>query len=243
MSKIYSNLCAVAVAAVMQAGLCGSALAQPAAGQGGAPEGAPPPAEADQGSVAGPSGATRPLQMPILYVTGIEVLEGKLDPKTTIVRVSGLTSSQGWSSPELVPFYYGKPLDGVLDLQFLATSPEQSQKVTGFQPVAATFPIAAGETFKGIRVRAGANALQLNQLPGTAQTTIKAIDCTTCIGKKFAAKGTAAPGTPDTIRAEELPRGFRTIVPSHGVAGIIHNPNRLNLILDDNNRIVMVFWE
>jgi hypothetical protein len=85
--------------------------------------------------------------------------------------------------------------------------------------------------------------LQLNQIPGVAQTAIKSIDCRDCIGKKFAEKGAAAPGTPNTVRAEELPRGFRVIVPSHGVAGIVHNPNRLNLIFDDNNTIVMAFWE
>ena len=41
----------------------------------------------------------------------------------------------------------------------------------------------------------------------------------------------------------QKPRGFRAIVPTHGVAGITHNPNRLNLILDANSTIVMAFWE
>jgi hypothetical protein len=45
------------------------------------------------------------------------------------------------------------------------------------------------------------------------------------------------------VHEEDLPRGFRTITPTHGVAGIVHNPNRINLILDDKNKIVMAFWE
>ena len=243
MTKICAYLRLATVAAVLQAGVSGLALAQSMSNQTGASEAAPP-AEADQGGAAGPSGVSRPLQTPVLYVTGIEALVGTLEPKAMIVRVSGLTSSQGWSSPELQPFYYGKPLDGVLDLQLIATSPEESQKVSGFQPISAVFvTIGGGETFKSIRVRADANALQLNQIPGVAQTAIKAVDCKECIGKKFADKGTAPPGTPNTVRAEELPRGFRAILPSHGVAGIVHNPNRLNLILDDNDTIVMAFWE
>jgi hypothetical protein len=94
-----------------------------------------------------------------------------------------------------------------------------------------------------VRVRAGANALELKQLPGVAKTEIKANDCKDCIGKKFAEKGKAAAGTGNTVREEDLPRGFRVITPEHGVAGIVHNPNRLNLILDANNTIVMTFWE
>jgi hypothetical protein len=243
MRKIRAWMWAAAAMLAVQAGLSQPMSAQPAPGQPGTPEAASP-AEAEQGGAAGPAGASRPLQTPVLYVTGIEVLVGTLEPRAMVVRVTGLTSSQGWSAPELRPFYYGKPLDNVLDLQLIATSPEESQKVTGFQPISAVFvSIGGGEDFKSIRIRADANALQLNQIPGVAQTAIKSIDCRDCIGKKFAEKGAAAPGTPNTVRAEELPRGFRVIVPSHGVAGIVHNPNRLNLIFDDNNTIVMAFWE
>jgi hypothetical protein len=243
MRKIRAWMWAAAAMLAVQAGLSPPMSAQPAPGQPGPPEAASP-AEAEPGGAAGPAGASRPLQTPVLYVTGIEVLVGTLEPRAMVVRVTGLTSSQGWSAPELRPFYYGKPLDNVLDLQLIATSPEESQKVTGFQPISAVFvSIGGGEDFKSIRIRADANALQLNQIPGVAQTAIKSIDCRDCIGKKFAEKGAAAPGTPNTVRAEELPRGFRVIVPSHGVAGIVHNPNRLNLIFDDNNTIVMAFWE
>jgi hypothetical protein len=199
-------------------------------------------AQGDQ-SAAGPAGATRPLEVPVLFVTGIEVLNTSNDPKIQIVRVTGLASSPGWSAPELVPFFYGHPVDDVLDLQFIATSPEQSQKADGFMPLSATFTLEAGNPFKGVRVRAAANALELKQMTGAANATIKENDCKECIGKKFAEKGKAAAGAANVIREEDLPRGFRAIEPTHGVAGQVHNPNRINLILDDKNTIVMAFWE
>jgi hypothetical protein len=235
MRQIYRMVGAVIVAAAMQSALVGLAFAQ------GAPAGAS--AQGDQGGAAGPSGATRPLEMPVLYVTGIEVLRSANEPKFDISHVTGLASSNGWSAPQLVPFYYGKATDDVLDLQFIAASPEQSQKAEGFVPISAMFTLDAGHTVKGVRVRASANALELKQLPGVAKAEIKATDCKDCVGKKFAEKGKAPAGTPNTVHEEDLPRGFRTIAPTHGVAGIVHNPNRLNLILDANNTIVMTFWE
>src|ERR1700722_346497 len=199
MMTIYSKLCAAAAVAVIVGGLSGGAWAQQAADPGGASQGADP-----NGGAAGPSGATRPLEVPVLYVTGIEVLHGTLDPKVDIVRVSGLVSSAGWSGPELVPFYYGKSGDDVLDLQFIATSPEQSQKADGFQPVTADFTIQAGATFKGVRVRAYGNALELKQMNGNAQAQIKASDCKDCIGKKFVDKGQGQAG-PDIVYGGDLP--------------------------------------
>jgi hypothetical protein len=192
---------------------------------------------------AGPQGANRPLEMPILFVTGIEVLRTTMDPKMEIIHVTGLVSSVGWSNPQLVPFFYGKPADDVLDLQFIASSPQQSQKADGFIPVSAMFTLEPGHPYKGVRVRAGANAITVKQIPGSARAEIKTDDCKQCVGKKFAEKGKASAGTANTVREEDLPRGFRTISPTHGVAGIVHNPNRINLVLDDNNTIVMAFWE
>jgi hypothetical protein len=243
MKQIYGMFGAVIAAFVMQSALSGLAFAQGAqpAAPGAAPAGYAQPG-ADQGA-AGPSGATRPLEMPVLYVTGIEVLRSASDPKFDIVHVTGLASSPGWTSPQLVPFFYGKPADDVFDLQLIAGSPEQSQKPEGFVPISAMFTLDAGHPFKGVRVRAAANALELKQLPGVAKTDVKANDCKACIGKKFAEKGKAAAGAANVVREEDLPRGFRTILPTHGVAGIVHNPNRLNLILDANETIVMAFWE
>jgi hypothetical protein len=244
---INLKLGAVAAAAILSLGLSGSAFAQqPPAGQSAAPSNNAPQGYQQTGAdenAAGPSGATRPLDVPVLYVTGIEVLHGTLDPKVEIIRVTGLVSSAGWSGPQLVPFFYGEPADDVLDLQFIATSPEQSQKAGGFQPISADFELAADNPFKGVRVRAYGNALELKSLTGpAAQAQIKANDCKECVGKKFVDKGQGSAG-PGIIYGGDLPPDYRPIGPTHGVKGDVHNPNRVNLILDDQNKIVMAFWE
>jgi hypothetical protein len=244
MKIIHSTLCAAAAIAVFIIGPVGAALAQPAQSEAGQPGAAQPYAGGgEEGSAAGPAGASRPMEVPVLYVTGIEVVQTALEPKSMMIHVTGLTSSEGWSAVQLVPFYYGKPLDDVLDLQLIAASPAESQKAEGFVPTSATFTVDPRVTFKAVRVRAATNALELKQIPGTIKTDIKTEDCKQCVGKKFAEKGQAPAGTPNVVRAEDLPRDFRTIAPTHGVAGNVHNPNRLNLILDSNNVITMVFWE
>ncbi|HEX3881622.1 MAG TPA: hypothetical protein VHW66_03120 [Stellaceae bacterium] len=246
MTRIVPKLCSVAAALALTLGLAGGAWAQqpsgtaaPAGGPGG---GGGSEGYAQQGSpdAAGPTGAARALAMPILYVTSVEVVRTAADPKLDIIRVTGLASSAGWSNPQLVPFFYGKPADDVLDLQLIADSPEQSQKADGFVPLGAMFTLESGHPFKGVRVRAGANAIELKAMPGSAENKVTADSGKDLIGKKFLEKGPAGPGV---VTAADLPRGFRTIAPSHGVAGITHNPNRLNLILDDQNKIVMAFWE
>ncbi|HTQ34585.1 MAG TPA: hypothetical protein VMI30_10460 [Stellaceae bacterium] len=240
----YPRFSTIAAGAVLSLGLCAGAFAQsaPPAGQGqDASSLGYQPQGTDQ-NAAGPAGATRPLEVPVLYVTGIEVMHATLDPKEMIVRVTGVTSSAGWSNPELVPFFYGKPTDDILDLQFIANSPQQSQKAEGFMPVSATFELDPSTSFKGIRVRAFGNALELKQMTGSAQWQINKSDCKDCIGKKFVDKGQGQPG-PDIIYGGDLPPDYRPIGPTHGVKGMVHNPNRINLILDSDNKIVMAFWE
>jgi hypothetical protein len=244
MTRLISRLCTMAAAVALTAGLACGAWAQ---GQGAtAGSGAAEPEQsngyAQQGSpdAAGPSGAQRALPMPLLYVTSVEVVRTAADPKLDIIRVTGIAASSGWNNPQLVPFFYGKPADDVLDLQLIADSPEQSQKADGFVPVGAIFTLEAGHPFKGVRVRGSANAIELKAMPGSADAKIKASDGKDLIGKKYLEKGPAGPGV---VTADDLPRGYRTILPTHGVAGITHNPNRLDLILDDQNKIVMAFWE
>lgn len=268
MTMNYSTVCAVAAAAMLAASVGSGAFAQQgghggpsglfgsglnslsgtACAQAAAPAAAPPGGSlgyqqsGNDNNAAGPSGATRPLDVPVMYVTGIEVLHATLDPKIDIIRVTGLVSSAGWTGPQLVPFFYGKPADDVLDLQFIATSPEQSQKAEGFQPVSADFTLEPGHTFKGVRVRAAGNALELKAMNGSTTAQIKANDCKECIGKKFVDKGQGQAG-PGIVYGGDLPPDFRPIGPTHGVKGQVHNPNRINLILDADNKIVMAFWE
>lgn len=238
----YSKLCALAAGAVVSLGLSAGAFAQsaPPAGQDTSPVGYQQ--QGTDQNAAGPAGATRPLQVPVLYVTGVEVLHATLDPKEVIVHVTGVASSAGWTDPELVPFFYGKPTDDILDLQFIANSPQQSQKAEGFVPISATFALEGDNPFKGVRVRAYGNALELKQMTGSAQAPIKANDCKECIGKKFVDKGQGQAG-PGIVYGGDLPPDYRPIGPTHGVKGQVHNPNRINLILDGDNKIVMAFWE
>ena len=242
MKMKYSKLCALAAGAVVSLGLSAGAFAQsaPPAGQDTSPVGYQQ--QGTDQNAAGPAGATRPLQVPVLYVTGVEVLHATLDPKEVIVHVTGVASSAGWTDPELVPFFYGKPTDDILDLQFIANSPQQSQKAEGFVPISATFQLEGDNPFKGVRVRAYGNALELKQMNGSAQAPIKANDCKECIGKKFVDKGQGQAG-PGIVYGGDLPPDYRPIGPTHGVKGQVHNPNRINLILDGDNKVVMAFWE
>jgi hypothetical protein len=79
-------------------------------------------------------------------------LRATIGPELEIVRVIGWTGSQGWSAPQLVATFAGKPLDDILDLQFIATMPSQSQKAEGFVGLGAVFALEECHPFKGVRV-------------------------------------------------------------------------------------------
>ena len=243
MDSTLRRLAAFAVMAVMFCGLAAAQSNPPKANVG-----EPPPQYAAPGSetpvipAMGPETAAES-KMPLLYVTSVEVLRTSTDPRLDIVRVTGLASSQGWSDPELVPTFAGKPLDDVLDLQFIATSPLQSQAADGFVPIGAVFTLDEQHPFRGVRVRASENTIEVKPIPGLKQADITVDSCKDCIGKKFAERGQAAAGQAGIARQEDLPKVLRWINPSRGIRGITHNPNRLNLILGDDNTIVQAYWE
>jgi hypothetical protein len=249
MSKTLRWLGVLAIGAAMQVGLTAVALAQ---GTGGAPPAANA-GEGDQGYSSGgppseesgllPTDVEPATELPVLYVTSVEILRTQTQPELDIVRVNGLTGAQGWSSPELVPTFVGKPIDGILDLQFIATMPLQTEEATGFVPIGAVFPLEAGHTFKGVRVRASENAIEVDQIPGSKTVNITLNGCKDCVGKKFVERGQAPPGTPGVVRQEDLPKILRWIPVNHGIRGITHNPNRLNLMLGADNRIIAAYWE
>ena len=225
------------VGAAALVGVCGTALAQQAPAE---PQGQP--AEAEGQAIATPR--ERPgAQLPVLYVTSVEIMQTTIEPHLDIVRAQGLVSSKGWGGPFLAPVFVGKPLDGILDLQFIASTPDQSQAADGFVPVSATFELAPGNPFKGVRVRSAENAIEVDKMPGSKSVDIKVNDCRDCIGKKFVEHGHGGAGT---VAREDLPRGenmVRWIPPNRGIRGITHDPNRLNLILAPDNTIVSAFWE
>ena len=243
---MHSTLRRLAAFAVMAVMFCGLAAAQsnpPKANVGEpSPQYAAPGSETPVIPAMGPETAAES-KMPLLYVTSVEVLRTSTDPRLDIVRVTGLASSQGWSDPELVPTFAGKPLDDVLDLQFIATSPLQSQAADGFVPLGAVFTLGENHPFKGVRVRASENTIEVKPIPGLKQADITVDSCKDCIGKKFAERGQASAGQAGVERQEDLPKVMRWIIPSRGIRGITHNPNRLNLILGDDNTIVQAYWE
>jgi hypothetical protein len=204
-----------------------------ASGPGWGPEEEPPPAPE----------AAAPEDLPALYVTSVEILHASAGQGMNIVRVTGLVSSEGWSAPQLVPTYAGKPSDNVLDLQLIANPPEHSEQATGFVPISAVFEIEGGYPLAGVRVRGSENAITVRNIPGASQAAISVNDCANCVGKKFAATGNAPQGQENVIRAEDLPKLLRVVKASDGIRGIQHDPNRLTLILGEDNSILEAFWE
>jgi len=246
MCKTLRRLAAFAIAAVMEGGLAGLALAQATPARpsiGGVPPQYAAPGSEPMAVPATGSEAEAASELPVLYVTSVEVLRTSVDPRLDIVRVTGLASSQGWSDPELVPTFAGKPFDDILDLQLIATSPLQSQAADGFVPVGAVFTLEPDHPFKGVRVRASENTIEVKPIPGLKQADMTVDSCKDCIGKKFVESGQAPAGQAGVVRQEDLPKILRWIVPSRGIRGITHNPNRLNLILGDDNTIVQAYWE
>jgi hypothetical protein len=187
--------------------------------------------------------STSSMDLPILYVTSIEVLRTAAEPRLDIVRVTGLAASQGWSAPQLVPTYAGKPFDGILDLELIAAPPDQSQGADGFVPVSAILPLEEDHPFAGVRVRGSENAIVVKEIPGVVRATITVNDCVNCVGKKFAPEGSALQPQQEVIRKEDLPRLLRVISASDGIRGTQLDPNRLTLILGDDNTILEAFWE
>ena len=171
MRNAWRWLGVLALTVAAQGGFAGLVMAQ------GTPAASPPASaaaasEGYQGGNLEESVGTSPTEtepgteLPVLYITGIEIIRSQTSPPIDIVRVTGLTGSQGWSSPQLVPTYIGKPLDGILDLQFIATMPLQTEPATGFFQVSALFPLGEGNAFRGVRVRGSENAIELDQIPG-----------------------------------------------------------------------------
>ncbi len=243
MTKLFALAGAFAVAAALQAGPIGLAWAQD--NSDNAAEDTGTVQDVGQPSSGGaPQSYQTPPAAPVLFITSVEVIQTTLEPKQAIIKVRGLTGSRGWSGPQLVPLFQGETPDGILDLQFIAQTPDQTQKAEGFTPIYAIFPLGPGDKLpKGIRVRGVGNVMLLTQLPGSIEATITKEDGSKAVGKRWAETGTAQPG-PDVVRQEDMPRNFRIIPPKKGVAGITHNMNRLNLVLgEDGKTITWAFWE
>jgi len=182
---------------------------------------------------------------PVVMVTSVEVLRSKTDG-SDIIRARGLATSSAWTNPHLVPITRGEPLDGVLDLLFEANGPNGSVEIGPFMPIEAFLPIERGYPYKGVRIRASNNALSLKEVPGYADVPGPKNDCSKCLGKYFVAKGANPPaGVPaeGIVREEDLPWTLRIIKPTDGVQSYASDPNRLNLVLSEDGRIVDAGWD
>lgn len=241
-------LVALATAAAVFFGVPEITLAQNAFAQHPPIPGAAPPSVSGPGwgpeQEAGPAPeSTESHELPVLYITNVEVLRASGEPELDIVRVTGLASSEGWSTPQLVPTYAGKPFDGVLDLELIAIPPDQSEAADGFVPISAIFPIEPGQGFAGVRVRGSENAITVRQIPGVSQVRISVNDCSLCVGQKFASEGSVAQPQQGVVRQEDLPKFLRIIKAGDGIRGTEHDPNRLSLILGEDNTVLEAFWE
>jgi len=248
MRATVQRLSIVALAAAIQAGAIGFAFAQNAPPAHPSIPGVAPPSYSGPGwapeeEPATTTEDTSSTDLPVLYVTSVEILRTSAEPEVDIARVTGLAASEGWSAPQLVPTYAGKPFDGVLDLELIATPPSASEDAGGFVPISAVLVLEEGHQFKGVRVRGAENAIAVKQIPGSGRMTINVNDCGTCVGKRFAPEGSMQQPQSGVVRQEDLPKHLRIVKASDGIEGAESEPDRLTLILDDDNTILQAFWE
>ena len=228
-------------AVTLSAGIAGPAFAQNAAQPRSNGAAAPTPAAAGQAADEQPE-----VRAPVLKVVSVEVIRSTHGTTLDIVRVRGLTSSQGWEEAELVPLTRGTPKDGMLELMFVARAPSEAMEATGFEPIEAIFPIESSHPFKGVNVHGATESVTLTQLPGYAEGKGSAEDCSKCVGKVFVAKGTVAPAgksAAEVVKEEQLPPLSRVIKHSDGIASAESNPNRLTLVLSRDGTISSAIWD
>jgi hypothetical protein len=202
----------------------------PGYGQGAPPEG--PPAEATP--------------WPVMMVTSVEVLRSTRAGGMDIIRARGLVTSSAWGDPHLVPITRGEPIDGILDLIFQGVVPSSPAELGPFMTFEALLPVETGHPYKGVRVRSGSNAITLKTLPGYAEIAGPKEDCAKCRGKVFVAKGATAPAgaaADSIVREADLPYMLRIIKPTDGIPNYAFDPNRLTLVLSEDNRIADAAWD
>ncbi len=94
-----------------------------------------------------------------------------------------------------------------------------------------------------MRVRGSENAITVRQIPGSGEVKVSVNDCKACVGQKFAPESTAPQPGQGVVRQEDLPKLLRVIKAGDGIRGIEHDPNRLSLVLGEDNTILEAFWE
>ena len=126
-------------------------------------------------------------RFPVFAITGVEVLQSRLQPQIRVITVRGLTSADGWSGGERVPLTRSTPPDAVVDLVFVAEAPLESAAPAGYMRMQAILPLSVGFPVKAVRVRGATDSVLLKDLKGAAEARAPIEPCTRCIGRYFEA--------------------------------------------------------
>jgi hypothetical protein len=183
---------------------------------------------------------------PVLWVTSVEAMSSTHGPQLDVIRVRGITSTDGWEGAELIPFTKGVPADGMLDLAFVAQPPSDSAPPSKNPVIEAIFTLEPGHPFKGVRVHGATNRVSLRAIPGYSEAPPPPGDCTDCIGKYFVGKGENPPAgasSANIVREESLPKTLRVVRPTDGIRKLDADPNRLTLVIEEDGKIVVAVWD
>jgi hypothetical protein len=201
-----------------------------------------------------PEGSSEPEQQPdapeksapVLWVTSVEAISTSHGPQLDVIRVRGITSTDGWEAAELIPFTKGVPADGMLDLAFVAQPPSDSTAPSKSPVIEAVFTLEPGHPFKGVRVHGATNRVSLRSIPGYSEAPAPPSDCSDCVGKYFVGKGETPPAgasSANIVREESLPKTLRVVRPTDGIRKLDADPNRLTLVIEEDGKIVVAVWD
>src|SRR5215472_368659 len=102
MNSMLGRYAAIAIVAAMQ--ICPVTLAYGQPPMAPAAAGAPPQNRGDYGPGSPAEGpgdeVSASVDLPVLYVTSVEILRTTSDPKIDVVSVTGLAASEGWYFPQ-----------------------------------------------------------------------------------------------------------------------------------------------
>jgi hypothetical protein len=186
-------------------------------------------------------------EAPVLWISSVEIIRSAHEPSLDVIRVRGITASEGWDSAELVPMTKGTPEDGMLDLAFVADAPSEATAPSKSPEIEAIFTLEPGHPFRGVRVYGATNRLVLKQFPGYVEAKDAPIDCSECLGKYYLAKGENPPAgvnADQVVREETLPKTVHVIKADEGIGGKLDSdPNRLTLVLGESGKIIIAVWD
>jgi hypothetical protein len=180
MTKALIGLTGLAIGSVLAvAAECAHAQAAPTGPNQGQGHTGPAPPSATANSAP----EDRALNAPVLHITSVEVIRSTHGPTMDIIRVRGVTSTSGWEEAELVPLTRGMPVDGILELVFVAHAPADAVEAQGFEPVEAIFPLEPNHPYKGVNVHSASESIVVTELPGYVEGKSVGDDCSKCVGK------------------------------------------------------------